>query len=108
MTSWLLLNTAGLLILSAVVFLMLRQIGFLLQRSGVVGARATAEGPRIGESIVSHFPPAGIPNGKAKLLVFLSDYCVVCKMVRAGAEPLARQWSQHADIYLIYDCASEA
>lgn len=103
MTLWLTLNTLGLAILGGVTFLMLRQVGFLLQRSGPVGARGTSEGPRIGESIVSHFAPAGIQNGKSKLLVFLSDACSVCKSVKEGAEPLARVWGGDAEIFLVYD-----
>ena len=106
MTFWLALNSAGIVILGAVTFLILRQLGFVLQRAGPSGARMTNEGPRVGENVSPLFPAAATKNGKSKLVVFLSDHCSVCKLVRAGAEPLAKVWKQDSEIYLVYDTES--
>jgi len=105
MTLWLALNSVAITMLGAVLFLVLRQLGFVLQRSGPVGARATTDGPRIGEGISPHFAPAGVNDGKAKLIVFMSETCAICGLVRKGAEELARVWAREADVFLIYDCA---
>jgi hypothetical protein len=104
-TLWLTLNSFAFVVLGAVTFLMLRQLGFVLQRSGPLAARGTNDGPRIGENIASHFAPAGIENGKAKLVVFMSESCGICGLVRTGAGELARAWHREAELFLIYDCA---
>jgi methylamine dehydrogenase accessory protein MauD len=106
MTGWLLLNSIGLLIVGVVLFLALRQIGFILRRVTPLGARGTPEGPRIGESLKHHLPELwlGPERERATLLIFASDSCGVCKAVRQGAEELARHWKDRADIVLVYDC----
>jgi len=104
MTFWLTLNSVGLLIVGALVYMMLRQLGFVLHHIGPVGARSTSDGPRIGESIAPQFPRLEENPDKAKLLVFMSEQCAVCKLVREGAERVARDWNRDSDIYLIYDC----
>lgn len=105
MTLWLTLNSLAIIALAGVTYLVLRQLGFVLQRTGPLAARGTDEGPRLGENIAAHFGPAGLDNGKSKLLVFMSEHCGVCGLVRKGAEELARSWHPDAEIYLIYDCA---
>lgn len=109
MTTWLLLNSLALAAVSAVLYVVLRQLGFVLHRVGPTGARSTPEGPRIGEN-VSHYLPnvAEIESPrKARLIVFASDACSICAAIRSGAEELARSWRQDADILLIYDCENE-
>jgi hypothetical protein len=104
MTMWLTINSIAIALVCGILFLVMRQLGYVLQRWGPVGARGTPEGPRIGENIAAHFPPAGSHSAKSNLLVFLSESCGVCGAVREGAEELARVWNREADIFLIYDC----
>lgn len=104
MNLWMILNTLAIAILGGITFLVLRQLGFVLQRAGPVSARSTSEGPRIGENIASHFAPAGVINGKANIILFMSETCSVCGFVRTGAEELARVWNRDADLFLVYDC----
>jgi hypothetical protein len=110
MMTWLLLNSVGLAGIAAVLFLVLRQIGFLLQRVGLSGARGTAEGPRIGENLAHYLPQLQQRDSgkKAKLIIFGSDSCSICSRVRSGAEELAKSWKADADILLIYDCLEES
>lgn len=106
MTTWLLLNSLGLATVSALLFLVLRQMGFILHRVGPVGARSTESGPRIGENLMHFLPP--IPNAgttlKPKLILFGSEGCSICAHLRTEAHTLAKSWKDHADIVLIYDC----
>lgn len=108
MTIWLLLNSVGLAIVSAVLYLLLRQMGYVLRRVGPTGARGTPEGPRIGENLTHYMPElaAGRLRAKAKLIVFVSDACSICAEIKLGAEALAKAWRSDADILLVYDCES--
>jgi methylamine dehydrogenase accessory protein MauD len=110
MTSWLLLNSIGLLLVAAILFLALRQIGFILRRVTPSGARGTSVGPRIGESLRHHLSELwqDPTRERATLLVFVSTSCSVCNVVREGAEELAKHWKNRADIVLVYDCEAGA
>ena len=110
MTAWLILNSIGLVCVSAIVYLVLRQLGFVLNRVGPVGARSTTEGPRVGENVTHHFPElvSDGSHARSKLIVFVSDSCSVCKLIRNGAEELCKVWRRDADILLIYDATEEA
>jgi hypothetical protein len=104
MTLWLTMNSLGLAIIAAVLYLTLRQIGFVLHRIGTSGARGTDDGPRIGENLNTHLPPNLVATSKAKLLVFVSRQCSICEEIRQAADALAQSWNRDADIILIYDC----
>lgn len=105
MTAWLTLNSIGLALVSAILYLVLRQLGFVLNRVGPVGARSTPEGPRVGENLMHHFPELDIvgSQSRSKLIVFVSDSCSVCQRILSGAEELSRFWHHDADILLVYD-----
>jgi hypothetical protein len=105
MMTWQLLNSLGLIAVSAVLYLVLRQMGFVLNRVGPSGARGSADGPRIGENI-SHQIPEVRQSGKAKLIVFGADSCPVCARVKSDAVEIARNWKSDAEIFLIYDSAT--
>jgi methylamine dehydrogenase accessory protein MauD len=107
MSYWLALNSAGLLVVSIVLFLVLRQVGYLLQRAAPIGARMTDDGPRIGELIALDIEEPSTMTERAKLLVFMAEHCSICKAVRHGAEELARQWRLDADIVLVYDSSAQ-
>ena len=106
MSTWLTLNSAGLLLEGVVLYLVLRQLGFVLRRVGPVGARSSSEGPRVGENIAYHLAEILGRNfeGKAKLIVFVSDECSICRVIREGAMNLTKSWRADASIVLIYDC----
>lgn len=105
MSTWLFLNSLGLALLGGIVYLLLRQVGFILRRVGPVGARGTSDGPRIGENIAHHLPQIvqGELRAKAKLLAFVSHECSICEVIREGAQELAKAWNRDACILLIYD-----
>lgn len=105
MTAWLTLNSIGLALISFILYLTLRQMGFVLQRVGPLGARGTAEGPRIGENVQHALPePLRGTHSRPRLMVFVSEACSVCTQVKAGAHELAKTWRRSADILLVYDC----
>lgn len=103
MKLWLTVNSLVLLLLCGAVLLILRQLGFLLQRAGSMGARGSGDGPRVGESLSTLLHASGVFDGKPKLLVFMSEHCAICRVVRKGAEVLAKDWHGDASILLIYD-----
>jgi hypothetical protein len=101
-----LLNSLGLAAVSAVLYLVLRQLGYVLRRITPSGARSSPDGPRIGENVTLHIPElAGEP--RSALVVFVSTECSICAVVRAGAEELARTWRGEARIFLVYDGSGE-
>ena len=105
MTAWLLLNSIGLAVVGFVLYLVLRQIGFVLQRVGPVGARSGTDGPRIGENVQHALPePLRRVQHRAKLIVFVAEACSICSQVKAGAQELAKTWRRNAEILLVYDC----
>lgn len=106
MTIWLVLNSIAVATVSVVLYLLLRQMGYVLRRIGPTGARGTPEGPRTGENLTHYMPEltTGRLREKAKLIVFVSEACSVCAEVKRGAEDLAKAWRNDADILLVYDC----
>lgn len=109
MTTWLILNSVAISAIALVLFLTLRQLGYVLHRVGPVGARGTDEGPRVGENLEFHLSRLSLPRDDAKpmLLVFGSESCGVCATVRAGAEALLRAWKKDANFIFIYDSTSD-
>lgn len=110
MEIWLLFNSIGLAAVGFVLYLMLRQMGFVLKRVGPTGARATVDGPRIGEDLTQYLAALSPDNGsrqKIKLIVFGSDTCSICAHIKGAAYDLAKNWHADADIYLVYDCQKE-
>src|SRR5512145_193245 len=105
MTSWLLINSIGLAIVTFILYLVLRQLGFVLHRVGPPGARGGVDGPRIGENVRHAFPEAMTRlRRRPKLIVFVSEACSICSVVKVGAHELAKAWRKDADILLVYDC----
>lgn len=106
MTTWMVINSSAIVVIAVILYLLMRQLGFVLQRVSPTGARGSTAGPRVGENL-SHYIP-GLVDGeaatRAKLIVFGSDACSICAQIKAGAEKLAKDWWPDADIYLIYDC----
>jgi hypothetical protein len=100
MTVWLLLSSVDLAIVSVVLYLLLRQMRYVLRRVGPTGARGTPDAPRVGENLTHHMPElaAGKLRAKAKLIIFVSDACSICAEVRRGAEALAKAWRNDADL----------
>jgi hypothetical protein len=105
MNTWLLLNSLGLAVVCAVMYLVVRQLGYVLHRVTPTGARSSPDGPRIGENVAHYFPEMSqeTMRAKAKLIVFLSTECSICAVIRAGAEELSRTWKSDAHIFLVYD-----
>jgi methylamine dehydrogenase accessory protein MauD len=99
------LNSIGLAITSFILYLVLRQIGFMLHRVGPIGARGTDNGPRIGENVQHALPEAlRRMHRRPRLIVFVAEACSICAEVKAGARELSKSWHSDADILLVYDC----
>jgi methylamine dehydrogenase accessory protein MauD len=91
------------LVLAALVWVMLRQIGVLYERVAPVGALMDSAGPQVGEASPS-FALASLNGGdlvigeagsRAQLVFFLSPTCPVCKQllpVLAGIRADERGW----------------
>lgn len=106
MTTWLAINSAAILIVSFIVYLVIRQIGFLLNRVGPSGARTTDEGPRVGENLdrfISKYLSLPLCGRDIQLLIFGSHSCSICSTVKVGAERLSEVWNRKANILIIYD-----
>lgn len=108
MTVWLVINSAGLLLLVVVQWIVLRQIGAMLARLGPVGARPVTEGPRVGENLSPWFSELHGERGQGvpTLYVFASTGCPACGSVREEANSIARHWLRRAEIVFVYDTES--
>lgn len=94
--------------LSAVVLVMLRQIGVLYERVAPVGALVDGAGPKVGEAapifrlpsltggeVAIGGPPKTADGGRGVLLFFLSPTCPVCKKllpILAAIRAAERSW----------------
>ncbi len=99
------------LVLSAVVFGMVRQIGILHERVAPMGALASDHGPEVGDmapdlkvagmdgSLVRIGGP--VPGQKSRLLLFVSPACPICKKLLPIARSFAR--GEKLDVVLVGD-----
>lgn len=99
------------LVLGAVVFGMVRQIGVLHERVAPMGALANDRGPDVGEmapdmkiagmdgGLVSIGGP--VPGGRSRLLLFVSPSCPICKKLL----PIARSFAsgERLDVVIVGD-----
>ena len=99
------------LILGAVVFGMVRQIGVLHERVAPMGALANDRGPDVGE-MAPDMKIAGmdgglvqiggpVPGGRSRLLLFVSPSCPICKKLL----PIARSFAsgERLDVVIVGD-----
>ncbi len=99
------------LVLGAVVFGMVRQIGVLHERVAPMGALANDRGPEVGE-MAPDMKIAGmegglvqiggpVPGGRSRLLLFVSPSCPICKKLL----PIARSFAagERLDVVIIGD-----
>ena len=92
-------------LLSAVVFALMRQIGVLHERVAPAGALMNAGGPRVGEAApmltladwsgVSRIVGGATADGVHTLLLFVSPTCPVCKTILSIVMPMARDEKFH-------------
>jgi methylamine dehydrogenase accessory protein MauD len=97
------------LILTAVIFALVRQVGVLHERVAPAGALASREGPRIGEAAprIAALDWAGrevtiggaAADRRSTLLVFVSPTCPVCKTMLDILDAVLR--SEHAWLRLV-------
>jgi methylamine dehydrogenase accessory protein MauD len=99
------------LVLGAVVFGMVRQIGVLHERVAPMGALANDRGPDVGE-MAPDMKIAGmdgglvqiggpVPGGRSRLLLFVSPSCPICKKLL----PIARSFAsgERLDVVIVGD-----
>ena len=89
------------LVLAGVVFALARQVGVLHERIAPAGALALSDGPKVGEaapavaaeSLDGRIARIGAadPDGRARLLFFLSPRCPVCKRLLPTVQRIARE-----------------
>jgi hypothetical protein len=106
--NWLIwMNAVGLVLLSGVVFLLVRQVGILFGRLGPTGARSSEDlSPRKGENLRYYMRRVKVPTSESRqpqILLLLSTNCYVCKNIRSSAFELARHWGRKMDITLVYE-----
>jgi len=87
-----------------VLFMVLRQIGILLNTVGPVGARTTHQGPRVGENIYAttrrHFD---LEWERPTLLIFGSLSCPICEVIKQAVIKLQVYWKRRVAFVFIYD-----
>ena len=89
------------LVLAGVVFALARQVGVLHERIAPAGALALSDGPKVGEaapSVVAEALDGTLgrvgapdPDGRARLLFFVSPRCPVCKGLLPTVKRIARE-----------------
>ncbi|OHB26870.1 MAG: methylamine dehydrogenase accessory protein MauD [Phenylobacterium sp. RIFCSPHIGHO2_01_FULL_69_31] len=99
------------LVLAAVVWAMLRQIGVLYERVAPVGALMDSGGPKVGEASPTMRLPSlngggvvvGPGRGRAQLLFFLSTSCPVCKQLLPVLDSVRKDEGHWLDVVLASD-----
>ena len=101
------------IVLTAVVAALVRQIGVLYERVAPAGALMTARGPAIGDTapvIVAEVLAGGTreiggarEDGKSTLVFFLSPTCPVCKQLLPTLRSIARAERAWLDVLLASD-----
>jgi methylamine dehydrogenase accessory protein MauD len=104
------------IILSLVVFALMRQIGVLHERVFPAGALMTANGPRVGEPVTVHtlqnFSGGNIQvggsnlDGLSTLLLFVSPACPVCKTLLPIVKSVMQAEKKSAQVILASDAES--
>ena len=89
------------LVLAGVVFALARQVGVLHERIAPAGALALSDGPQVGESapaVAAESLEGEIarigepdPDGRARLLFFVSPRCPVCKSLLPTVKQIVRE-----------------
>lgn len=106
MKIWLAINSFGILLTATLLYLVVRQVGLILNRLGPIGARSSADvGPRVGENLSPVVASHDLvqENGKFTLLVFGSDSCGICAKIRPATESLVKYWRDKVNILMVYD-----
>lgn len=113
MAIWLLLAVTwlALLVLAAVVWVMLRQIGVLYERIAPVGAMMDGAGPEVGapsptfqlDSLNGGALTVGPGRQRAQLVFFLSPTCPVCKQLLPVLTSLSRDERAWIEVVLASD-----
>ena len=103
------------LVLAGVVFALARQVGVLHERIAPAGALALSDGPKVGEAAPAVAAEAldgtlgrigaPDPDGRARLLFFVSPRCPVCKSLLPTVKRIARE--RAAKLVIASDGAEE-
>jgi hypothetical protein len=104
---WSTINSVAIALLAGFLYLIVRQIGFILSKLGPTGARGMEQGPRVGENIspFTAFADRDLAP-TATLYIFASTYCPVCKTVREAAKVIAHHWRSAAGVVMIYETSA--
>lgn len=99
------------LVQTAVIFALARQIGILFERVSPVGAMISDSGPALGDKV----PPMTLPNlngaelplggapGRAQLIFFLSTSCPICKALLPALKSIQGDEGSWLDVVLASD-----
>jgi methylamine dehydrogenase accessory protein MauD len=101
------------LILSAIVFALVRQIGLLHTRLAPAGALMTSTGPEVGrpaptlliDDLDGNAVPIGGPRAHAQLILFVAPGCPICRTLIPAARSLAKHERRRLDLVFASDGA---
>lgn len=99
------------LVQTAIIFALARQIGILFERVSPVGAMISDSGPEIGEAVPAMALPnlngdsfaLGGPEGRAQLVFFLSTTCPICKALLPALKSIRDDEKAWLDVALASD-----
>ncbi|MDJ0837320.1 MAG: hypothetical protein QNK37_12440 [Acidobacteriota bacterium] len=105
---WLIILSLIVAILMYVIFVVVRQVGILLNHTGPVGARATSNGPRVGENISNQVKDLlGHEITSNTLMIFGASSCAVCASIKKAALSLHKHWGNTCKFMMVYDDSDE-
>ena len=100
-------NTFCILLLGFILFLVLRQVGFISNQFPQMGARNDGSGPRIGEDISNQISDYDafvlLPQSGGVIIIFVSMSCSVCKFVVDAARNLHKEWKSEYRFVLVFN-----
>ncbi len=101
---WMGINSLLIIGLFVILYLVIRQVGILVNYHGPVGARESQKGPRVGENI-AHFTKRFLdqPITSPTLVVFGSSSCAICESVKKAVHQLYEFWHKKASFFLVYE-----
>lgn len=102
---WLLVLSLALAALAVVAYLMVRQLGYLMQNSRMLAPKSEAVGPRVGEDVSCEFKDLlATASDKKTFLLFGSSDCSVCRHLKTQRlEGLLEAWGGETEFVAAFD-----
>jgi methylamine dehydrogenase accessory protein MauD len=110
MMLWTAVNSVTIVLLTLALYLTIRQVGLLLAHLGPGTAHSSDQGPRVGENLspyLAAMAEAPVPAPLPTLLIFATEFCPYCAVMREAARMVARHWISSARLIMVYDSLSQ-